>query len=323
MGDLCEFGVGSPVAPDADVVDVLCARARDVSVASARLLEAIVAVADGARPGYDADEVAFALAWTQTAARSQVELGRYLTGTLPDVFAALGTGNVDMRRAWVFCDVLALVDDSIAAVIAAAVLPQAGGLTTSQLRDRLRRAVLKADPDATERTKKSVADRHLAYQPDREGTASLFGARLPATRAAAAFERVDAFARGRKRDGDVRTIDQLRADTLLDLLEGVGIGSSPVHRSGVIELTVPWATATGATNEPGILAGHGPIDADTARNIIAAHLPRVGGIRWRHTLTADDGALLNTTSLRRPYGRPASGPADRPTSSESRGATTR
>ena len=43
----------------------MCARAREVSVATAQLLEAVVAVASAARPGFDADEVAFALAWTQ------------------------------------------------------------------------------------------------------------------------------------------------------------------------------------------------------------------------------------------------------------------
>jgi Domain of unknown function (DUF222)/HNH endonuclease len=289
--------------PDAvdDPVAVLCARAREVSVATARLLEAIVAVASDTRPGFDADEVAFALAWTQSAARSQVEFGRYLIRVVPEVFAALGRGAIDVRRAWVFADVLGLVDDSIAAAIAAAVLPVAGDLTTSQLRDRLRRAVLKADPDAAGRTAKSVADRHVACQADREGTASLFGVRLPPARATAAFERVDAFARGRKSDGDGRTMDQLRADTFLDLLEGVGIGSSPVHRAGVVELTVPWTTATDATNDSAVLAGYGPIDADTARDIIANDVARLATAssrceraQWRHTVTDDDGRLLST-----------------------------
>jgi hypothetical protein len=296
-------GVRDPESID-DPVAVLCARAREVSVATARLLEAIVAVADDARPGFDADEVAFALAWTQSAARSQVEFGRYLTRVVPDVFSALGRGAIDARRAWVFADVLAPVDDTIAATIAAAVLPAAGDLTTSQLRDRLRRAVLKTDPDAAARTAKAVADRRVACQPDRDGTASLFGVRLPAVRATAAFERVDAYARGRKHDGDGRTMDQLRADTFLDLLQGVGIGTAPLHRAGVVELTVPWTTATGATNDPAVLAGYGPVDADTARNIIANDITRLANssrhgthMRWRHTLTDDNGRLLSTTRL--------------------------
>jgi hypothetical protein len=291
-----------------DPVGHLQACARAVAVASARLLAAIVAVADRAKSGFDADEIAFALAWTQSAARSQVELGRYLMRTLPGVFAALDSGDIDLRRAWVFSDVLGAVDDAIAINIAATVLPRAGELTTSQLRDRLRRAVLKADPDASKRTARSEADRYVACQPDSNGTASVFGVCLPAARAAAAFERVDAYARGRKLDGDERTLDQLRADTFLDLLEGVGMVTPPIHRAGVIELTVPWTTAVGAANDPGLLAGHGPIGADAARAIITRHLTAArgattresGGVRWRHTMTADDGTLVLTTAVRAP-----------------------
>ena len=300
---LCEYAVmdGARQHPAADdPVEVLQTCARQASIASARLLTAVLAVADDAKPGFAADEVAFALAWTQSAARSQVEFGRYLTRSLPDVFAALAAGDIDVRRAWVFADVLAPVDDPVAAAIAGVVLPHAGGLTTSQLRDRLRRAVLKADPDAAARTAKSVNDRHVVCTPDGEGTATVLGARLPAA-----------------------TLDQLRADIFLDLLEGVGVGSSPVHRAGVIELTVPWTTATGAADEPAVLAGYGPIDAQTARDIIAAHLPYVGRIRWRHTLTGDDGTLLNTTSLRRPTPPPASRPAHRPSLAEPQPARTR
>jgi hypothetical protein len=68
-------------------------------VCGSRLLEAIVAVAAATRPGFDADEVAFALAWTQSAARSQVEFGRYLIRVVPEVFAALTRGAVDVRVA--------------------------------------------------------------------------------------------------------------------------------------------------------------------------------------------------------------------------------
>ena len=123
----------------------------------------------------------------------------------------------------------------------------AGEWTTTQLRERLRRAVLKADPEgAADRTAKKLTERYLGMTPDDDGTASLYGVLLPAARASAAFERVDAFARGIKLTGDTRTLEQLRADTFLDLFEGVGIGANPLQRAGVIELVVPWDTATGA-----------------------------------------------------------------------------
>lgn len=313
-------GLGAAAGPSGDPVEELRACARRVSVESARLLASIVSVADGAKPGFDADEIAFALAWTQTYARGQLALARYLTRTLPAVFAALSAGDIDPRRAWVFFDVLAAVDDEIAAGIAAAVLPKAPELTTSQLRDRLRRAVLKADPGVNRRIAKSIEDRYVACTPDGEGTASLLGVRLPAARAVAAFERVDAFARGRKRCGDHRSLDQLRADTFLDLLDGTGIDAAPTHRTGVIELTIDWATATGASDNPATLAGYGPIDADTARDLVAAQLGGCDGsgtngraasgtagrplTRWRRTITGPDGALVDTRDMRTPIARP-------------------
>ncbi len=280
----------SAVGPEGDLVEVLRSRAHDAAVAMAALLAAVAAVADAAVPGFDADEVAFALAWTRVAARRQVEFARYLTRNLPDVFAALSAGDIDTARAWVFYDQLATVDDGLAGGIAATVLPHAPGLTTSQLRDRLRRAVLKADPDAAAtRTRHSVTGRYVATSPDPDGTACLYGARLPAGRAMAAFERVDAYARARKRDGDARTLDQLRADTFLDLLEGVAIGAHPIHRAGVVELTVPWATATGLGEEPGALAGYGPVAASAARDLIRRYGDRA---RWGYSVTGPDGSLL-------------------------------
>ncbi|HKD98120.1 MAG TPA: DUF222 domain-containing protein [Micromonosporaceae bacterium] len=173
-------------AVGADVVEALRLQAREASSAAAGLLAAVVAVADTAVPGFEADEVAFALAWTQTGARRQVEFGRWLTGVQPVVFAAFTAGDIDTARAWVFYDYLATVDDEVAARIAAALLPVAAGLTTSQLRDRLRRAILKADPDAAaKRARQSETERYVATAPDGDGTAGLYGVRLPAGRAMA------------------------------------------------------------------------------------------------------------------------------------------
>jgi len=310
---------GSAGEDAVDAVDVLRLRAREASMAAAALLAAVVMVAGAAEPGFEADEVGFALSWTQTAARRQVDFGRWLTGELPDVFAALALGDIDVPRAWVFYDQLATVEPAVALSVAAAILPVAGGLTTSQLRDRLRRAVLKADPGAAAaRTRRSEAERYVATSPDGDGTASLYGVRLPAGRTMAAFERVDAYARARKRDGDMRNLDQLRADTFLDLLEGITIDTPPVHRTGVIELTVPWDTAIGLGDDPGVIAGYGPVAASIARDLAQrysltdthsasadmATKARRGGQgakpRWRYSVTAADGSLLMQGAIRGP-----------------------
>src|SRR5215468_7329605 len=144
--------------PPVDVLtDLLALRARAVAVAQAALLEAVVAVADRDPVGFDTDLVAFSLAWTRTTARLQVEFGRYLQQVLKPVWHALSSGDVDVARAHVFHDVLAPVDDEVAVAIAAQYVGRAGGWTTSQLRERLRRAVLRVDPaGAAKRDRKST-----------------------------------------------------------------------------------------------------------------------------------------------------------------------
>src|SRR5215467_13019544 len=230
--------------PSIDILtDRLTASARAAAIAYAALLETAVEAADREPVGFDTDLVAFTLAWSQSNARWHVEFGRYLQRVIKPVWSALCDGDLDVARARVFHDVLVAVDDDLALVIAVDFVARASGWTTGQLRDRLRRAVLRVDPNgAAARTARTVGQRRVELLADRESTAGLLAWCLPAGRAVAAFERGDAIARDRHSSQDPRTLDQLRADTLLDLLEGVGVGGSPVHRRGVVELTIPWST---------------------------------------------------------------------------------
>jgi hypothetical protein len=233
------------------------------------------------------------------------------------VWAALCTGDVDVARAHVFHDILTPLPDDVAVALAAEYVGRASEWTTSQLRDRLRRAVLRADPTgATRRTAHTVERRHVSLMPGEHSTAGLFAVDLPAARAVAAFERVDAYARTRRHDGDPRTLDQLRADTLLDLLEGVNIGCPPVHRRGVLELTIPWSTLAAGLDpaavrqedhdgldkvddEPAVLAGFGPVEAPTARHLAAGLLDR-DDIGWRLRITGAHGQLWQLGTLPTP-----------------------
>ncbi|HEU0239384.1 MAG TPA: HNH endonuclease [Micromonosporaceae bacterium] len=300
--DNCE----DPSSIDA-LTDTLCDRARVAAIADAALLEAVVAVADRDQAGFDADLVAFSLRWTHVAARSQVEFGRYLQRVIKPVWSALCVGALDMARARVFHDMLSAVDDHLAFDIALDLVDSAGQWTVTQLRDRLRRAIMRADPaGAAKRTARTVEQRRVVLTPDREATAGLFALCLPAARAAAAFERVDAYARAWRANGDGRTLDQLRADAVLDLLEGVAINEPPTHRRGVVEVSIPWSSlARGfdevdanepsrntyrGEDEPAVLGGVGPIEAPTARALVCALVGR-SDVQWRYRISGDDGEL--------------------------------
>lgn len=321
-----------------DMVTVMQARARQVAHDQAELLADIVEVAH-CPPGafnspverleglsqYPDDEVRAALCWTRRAAGEQLTLALDVVERLPDVHAALRAGQIDIPRARVFCDVLSVLPDEVARESAAQVLPFAEGLTTGQLRARLQRLVITIDPDAArKRRDKSVVDRRLDHGLLPEGTAHLGGTNLPAERAAAATARIDAIARAARRGGDERTLEQLRADAFLDLLEGINTAAAPPTPAGTadatgtgdrsaaapasasadtapspvrggVELTVPLSTLAGLTELPGDLAGWGPVIADIARQV--AEQQRKS--RWRFTVH-DRNTIYTGVTRRRP-----------------------
>ncbi|MEV6968197.1 DUF222 domain-containing protein [Hamadaea sp. NPDC051192] len=291
-------------------VDVLCAVARSVAREQARLLEAMASVAATSTGiGFDADEVAFALCLPRVAAQSQVALAIDLIRRLPRVLDSLRAGRICFARARVFSEVLQPVaDDGLARDLADRFLRPAENWTASQLRSRLRKAVLDADPDAARvRYERSIEERRVSLVANDDTTASLAGIFLPPVKAAAAFERVDAIARGLKRDGEARTLEQLRADVFCDLLAGISPASGPIVRAGAVELVVPLTTLAGLSDSPGEVAGYGPVVADIARQVAAAQAalvePNIAAaagddvaprppVRWRYRVYDDDGTLL-------------------------------
>lgn len=91
---------------------------------------------------------------------------------------------------------------------------------------------------------------------------------------------------------DTRTMDQLRADALTDLLltgtPAQCIGGDGVDEiRGVVQVTVPVLTAAGVGSEPSLLAGSGPIDAQTARRLLGT------AAGWERVMTSPvTGAVL-------------------------------
>lgn len=73
----------------------------------------------------------------------------------------------------------------------------------------------------------------------------------------------------------VRTVDQIRADIVADLLlagspaahgDGDALGAITAH----VQVTVPALTLAGVEDAPALLAGYGPIDTETARRLAGA-----------------------------------------------------
>src|SRR5262249_51718515 len=132
---------------------------------------------------------------------------------LPSVHAALLAGHIDYPKALVFTDATSHLDDTLARQLVDQLLPEARVKTTAQLRDKLRRLILKADPDAAkQRQRYAHAARGLTHRPDPDGTATLTSWGLDPIRTAQAVGRINAIAHWLHEHGDARTMGQLRAD---------------------------------------------------------------------------------------------------------------
>lgn len=242
-----------------DLVTVLQSQARQVAHEQAQLLADLVAVAHCPPGGpaapvarveqiseFAADEIRAALTWTRRAADDQLSLGVAIVERLPEVHRALAAGSIDLPKARVICDGVAVLESAAAERVVAAVIGDAPGLTTGQLRSRLRRLAIAVDPEAAQkRHDQGLAERRLERELLGDGTAVLTGTHLPVGRAAEAAARIDTLARAAKHGGDARSLDQLRADTFLDLLTGAHAEVATGARGDVVLTGARREVATG------------------------------------------------------------------------------
>ena len=98
-------------------------------------------------------------------------------------------------------------------------------------------------------------------------------------------------ARSLRANGETRTMDQLRADVLLE-----GTGMAGRSSRGVVDIRVDLATLTQLSDAPGQLAGCGPVIADIARQVAAARRDA----EWRVVVTdPDTGDVVHDSTTRR------------------------
>lgn len=227
------------------------------------------------------DEVASALRLTRPTAGMRVQLAVELAGRLAATATALRAGSIDVPKARAIVDAVTGLDDTLASAVQERVLPRAGQQTTGQLRASLSRAVLANDPAAAEiRHRQAVAGRLVTVRPLADGMAGLW-ALLPADGAAALYARLDRLARRAAAD-DPRPMDARRADALLaltltdattdattDVTPTRGDTAGPPPVPARVHVTVSAGTALGLADQPGHLAGHGPVPASMARRLAA------------------------------------------------------
>jgi hypothetical protein len=253
-------------------------------------------------------EIGVRLSLTAAAAGRLVDLAAHFRA-VPEVADALARGRVDVRRATVLATPEDLPDAAhrqvAAALVGTAAAPgPACRLTAPRIAERLRRAAIAHDPaGAARRHARARADRGVRFEAAGDAMAYLT-ALLPADDAARTRTHLDRLAVTVARaPGETRTLDQVRADTLVDLLTGTGVSTgmstggpgqgtpvAPVRN--LVQVTVAATTLLGLDDAPSDLAGYGPIPAALARELAAGP-----DATWRRILT--DPATGTATDVSR------------------------
>ncbi|MCO4274769.1 HNH endonuclease [Pseudarthrobacter sp. HLT3-5] len=228
-------------------------------------------------------EVACVLTVSERAAGALLGEAHKLTTALPLTLSALQAGTISWQHARIMVDETVNLDPAGAQALEAhfldphAVNPArgpAGGLIPGRFRHKARTWRERHHPVSIEkRHARGVQDRRLEYAPDRDGMAWL-SAYLPADQAAGIWNRTTAIARGLQGPDEPLTLTQLRADIFAAALLGGGNpaehdpGQVPPPRAHVL-VTVPVFSLLGATEEPAMLDGYGPIPPSMARQLMA------------------------------------------------------
>ncbi len=285
-------------------VMVMKARARQIAHDQAEFYADIQAVAEAELellPKVDEamesaeGEIRAALTLTRRAAEFQLGTAYDLRDRLPQVWQALHDGLIDLPKARVICHETGHLPVEQAQQVAEVALERAPHQTTGQLGARIRKLVISLDPEmAKDRYEEAVAERRVVFEPNPHGTTNLLGLDLPADQVQAAIRRINNLAKAAKTADDHRTMDQIRADVYLDLLNGRHLKTA--HGKGMVDIQVELTTLAGLNENPGELRGYGPVIADIARQIAETQ----SEAEHRVTVTEGGTPIWTGTTRRRP-----------------------
>ena len=234
---------------------------------------------------------------TARAADRLLGLAHDLTVKLPATSAALHAGIIDAEKADIiasWCTPLTATESREAERI---LFEQhdAGNMTSSMIRERITRAVMEVNPEAARRRREEAAKRRrVEVRTEESGNTSICGRELPPAAALAANANLTARARHLRKLGAPGSMDDLRVQAFLEAFgvqdpqttpaartlgnasrtgDATSTGSpapAPASMPIGVNITVPLATLKGRADRPGTASGIGAIDADLARDLVAA-----------------------------------------------------
>ncbi len=248
------------------------------------------------------DEVACVLQTAPNSANLTLEAAQQLTGRLADTHDLLTGGYLPYGHARTLALGVRHCTDEVAAKVQERVLPRGCRQSAGEFRCAVRRAVARYDrkDEATQHAEAFAQRNVITYdEPDYMADVVLH---LAADGAATVLTAINTWA-VKTDTGDSRTLDQRRADAIVDICSAALDMPGLPKRHGLrpaLSVTVAASTLAGQDDQPAELDGYGPIPASMARRIAA--LP--GAVR--HEIPVDNhGHILVQNDTADTYTPPA------------------
>ena len=282
-----------------DRIDYLAALERQDGWLYALKQRAITAVAgltptEGGGPLSGVDEaeredVSTALRLAPATAQSRIDIARTLVNNLPQTCAALATGEISSAHATVIArETASAIRDGAAETTIYSIEQKALAFaefhTPGQVANHVRTQIAKLAPEEFEETvSRAESMRRISCYNDGDGMATVV-AILPAADAQIVMNSIEAFILRQEQLEEAsrsefnsqshsaqRTVDQKRADALsaicATVLSDLSETVSSHRRPLTVNVTIDLPTLLGLAENPGQLAGYGPIPAAVARHL--------------------------------------------------------
>jgi hypothetical protein len=217
---------------------------------------------------------------------------RRVRNLLPKAWAAFGAGMIDAYRIQLIGSAVANLSGDLPIIeLDHRVVEYASTHTGTQLKGWLTRFVAKAEPELAEQRAKSEVDKRAVWIQHQGDGMSTLVAYLQTADAVKIDHRLNTGAKCAKSDG--RSMDQMRADGLVDQMLSSTDGSTSSH--AVIGILVPVTSLAGLTDEPGeAFDGSFALPASMVRELATEP-----GTLFYRVMTDPLGKILDITELGR------------------------
>ncbi|MFC9333252.1 HNH endonuclease [Arthrobacter sp. NPDC057009] len=194
-------------------------------------------------------------------------MAKALVIEMPHTLAALDTGQLNEERAMYFVKETAVLTVENRAAVDEELAADTGtfnGVGTRGIIATLKAAATRRDPrSVTQRASHAASERSVSLRPAPDCMTYLT-ALLPAHEGVAAYAALTRQADALRSAGDPRSLDQIKADTLVEWTTGTPGGISGID----VNLVMTDRTLLQADSEPARLAGYGIVPAAWARELL-------------------------------------------------------